>query len=781
VAISDGSNVDAAASNAAFVSKTVNNSIAGEKTFTGRVIHPSATTITAFSGGGQGSATLLTKDQNFVTTVAATNDSVKLPVAKGGGDRLLIFNLGANILAVFPNTGGEIDAEGANNSVTIAAGSSKIFVSDALLSWESDSFGGGGAAGASTGINYITNSDAETDTTGWATYADVAGATPVDGTGGSPTTTLARNTTTPLRETGDFKLVKDAADRQGEGVSFDFTTDEFDKNKVLSISFDFDATDTDFTEDDIRVFIFDKDNSQLITVDPDDGLKPHQGTFQGTFQGTSADDYRLIIHIATTNALAYDVFFDNVKVGPQDIVFGPAMTDIRGFTPTITMQTSGTVTLNATPSKAFWKRSGDTIEVWWHGEITSVSSPLGNMIFNLPDNLSADTTKISNADTDAQIIGSGFMDDATASKIGVAVRLENSDGAIEIVDANTGTAIPTPAASDIIAIHFKVPILNWSTNVVNSEAKTFKISNFLVNGTRVTGGAPTTLGEFRSQLRNASAVSYTDTNGSPIPLPNTSDGVNLFGGNGWASADTNNQPSRYDIFVGKGKFVKFEFFANAGRTGIVTTDLFHKSAFNNMQGSLAFYDPTTGVATVHVGVNSAATNANGVGFSDGGETDVQDAFFDITVSDNALTVQQDALNSMIRMGTNNGFGSVNDKIRRYLNIVVQQGGDITLTQSATDGDSFLINKTGMYGLSLSDTASAASSIGLSLNSTQLTTDIVSITEADRLAIGAASGADVQQNVAWMGFLQIGDVVRVHSQGTSGGTASKGNFTISRLA
>ena len=40
------------------------------------------------------------------------------------------------------------------------------------------------------GINYILNPDAEAGTTGWATYADTAAATPVDGTGGSPTVTF---------------------------------------------------------------------------------------------------------------------------------------------------------------------------------------------------------------------------------------------------------------------------------------------------------------------------------------------------------------------------------------------------------------------------------------------------------------------------------------------------------------------------------------------------------------------------------------------------------------
>src|SRR3989304_202447 len=58
-------------------------------------------------------------------------------------------------------------------------------------------------------INNIANHDAETGTEGWATYADAAGASPVDGTGGAATTAWTRTTSTPLRGLGSFLLTKD--------------------------------------------------------------------------------------------------------------------------------------------------------------------------------------------------------------------------------------------------------------------------------------------------------------------------------------------------------------------------------------------------------------------------------------------------------------------------------------------------------------------------------------------------------------------------------------------
>ena len=78
---------------------------------------------------------------------------------------------------------------------------------------------------SAVGKNYISNWDAESNTTGWATFDD-ASATPVDGTGGSPSTiTLSRNTSSALRDVGDFDIAKTAADGQGEGWSYDFTID----------------------------------------------------------------------------------------------------------------------------------------------------------------------------------------------------------------------------------------------------------------------------------------------------------------------------------------------------------------------------------------------------------------------------------------------------------------------------------------------------------------------------------------------------------------------------
>jgi hypothetical protein len=109
--------------------------------------------ITAFAGGGQGSATQLVAQTNRITTVATTGDSVKLP-ASAAGLELMVINSGANPMAVFPATGDTIDGLAANASVSQMQNSLVIYTCAAAGAWFSEGlatgFGGPGLATQST-------------------------------------------------------------------------------------------------------------------------------------------------------------------------------------------------------------------------------------------------------------------------------------------------------------------------------------------------------------------------------------------------------------------------------------------------------------------------------------------------------------------------------------------------------------------------------------------------------------------------------------------------------
>lgn len=144
--------------------------------------------------------------------------------------------------------------------------------------------------------------------------------------------------------------------------------------------------------------------------------------------------------------------------------------------------------------------------------------------------------------------------------------------------------------------------------------------------TRVTGAAPDALGEYRSYLRNGSARTYTETNGAPTTAPSSANGYKLYNGNAYASADTNGEPSRYEVFIGTGKLPVFEFYASTGRTGFICTDIYPNWAGVNDVGCATGYDPTTGVAFVTIIQNGLQCAP---GLDEKGVSIVADVYFDI--------------------------------------------------------------------------------------------------------------------------------------------------------
>ena len=95
------------------------------------------TGITAFAGGGQGSATQLTAQVCVVTTVATAADSVKLLAAVKGLQQIVFNRDSADSMNVFPASGDAIDGLAADTAVAIAAGKSRIFCAVDTTNWHS--------------------------------------------------------------------------------------------------------------------------------------------------------------------------------------------------------------------------------------------------------------------------------------------------------------------------------------------------------------------------------------------------------------------------------------------------------------------------------------------------------------------------------------------------------------------------------------------------------------------------------------------------------------------
>ena len=102
----------------------------------------------------------------------------------------------------------------------------------------------------------------------WTTYADAAGTSPVDGTGGSPASTFVAQTDSAIRKNTNFLWTKTAVNRQGEGFSYAFSIDNADKGKVLQISFEYLIASGTFADNDMSVWVYDVTNAVLIQPAP---------------------------------------------------------------------------------------------------------------------------------------------------------------------------------------------------------------------------------------------------------------------------------------------------------------------------------------------------------------------------------------------------------------------------------------------------------------------------------------------------------------------------------
>lgn len=363
-------------------------------------------------------------------------------------------------------------------------------------------------------FNYArANPGAEVNTTGWVTYADAAANKPVDMTGGSATgLTFSRSTSTPLRGSGQFSLVQtNSTSIQGKGVSFDYSIDVADQAKVLSVSFDFNAsstfvagngsttplfdgtTTTNAGNSDLSPFMYDVTNAVLIPISP--AVITSNGannfTFRGSFQASSnSTSYRFGLHASTTsaNATGWTFLFDNVYIGPQNLSQGSFATPWASFTPTIT----GFGTLTTVNFK--WRRVADTMEI--EGTATAGTVTGSTFDLTLPNSNSIDTTQMTST-ANIQKIGDFYHSTSGSTTFpsnsnGPFVMFYDGSTATKVYCANatTSQALTKATGSSLLSnsnpftISLKVPIAGWSsTSLFSSDTDARVVAARTTNAT----------------------------------------------------------------------------------------------------------------------------------------------------------------------------------------------------------------------------------------------------------------------------------------------------------
>lgn len=476
------------------------------------------------------SRALVSDASGFVS--AATTTSTEIGYVNGLTSALQTQLDARTFKNTLTTTGDMYYASSANTPARLALGSANQVIKsvNGIPTW---------ATVAAGGINYInSNPDAEVDTTGWATYADAAGAQPVNGTGGSPNSTWTRTTSSPLRGAGSFLFTKSSgASRQGEGASFDFTIDDADKYNVLAVNFDYEVASGTYVDGDLTVYLYDVTNS--VVIQPAGYSISNVGVesrHQATFQCTGSTSYRLIFHVAVATDSANTIKIDNVSVGPQVKSYGPFISDWASYTTTCGL-TGGTTSFTGK-----WRRVGDTLET----QITAVFATVftgGTATFSLPSGLSIDTDKFGatpSAGSEGLNMGTaefhdvgtdvfkGYVqyNDTTTVKV-VAINDDQGTGGAYLGTAGVSTTVPmTWANNDRMILRFSVPITGWSSSqLLSSDADT----RIVAAKYKYTSGAPehTSNGAFQdlpSTLLSSSqgdthAAYNTTTNVFTVPVP----------------------------------------------------------------------------------------------------------------------------------------------------------------------------------------------------------------------------------------------------------------------
>lgn len=455
-------------------------------------------------------------------TAAGTLVSVDMIPAGVSGQSIKVVNATGSAININNETG----ATAANRILTGTSGTLSLANNASIiLTYDGTSarwrvIGGSGSGSGGSGINYILSPGADTGAAGWVTYADAAGVSPVDGTGGSPVVTFTTTATTPIRGLASFLITKDAANRQGNGVSYDFTIDSADKGKVLQGSFEYQIASGAFADNDISVWIYDITNGVMIQPAPyllkNSGLiEKFPIEFQTSINSTS---YRLIFHVASTSALAYSIKMDTVTVGPQAKLYGSAVTDWVSYTPANFNGFGSTSAINIQ-----WRRQGDSVQV--RGIFTTTSPTAAEARVSLPTGLTIDSTKI----TATQKVGEAFASGST-NPYQVHVMAQASQAYLNFSRSLNSASPSTLAnANDIWAsgntnsFYATVPITGWSSSQVMSSDADTRVVGLIVNtATRsITGansGTTNAILQYSNVVRDTHGAYSTVTGQYTVPI-----------------------------------------------------------------------------------------------------------------------------------------------------------------------------------------------------------------------------------------------------------------------
>lgn len=364
-------------------------------------------------------------------------------------------------------------------------------------------------------INFITNPDGSSGTTGWTEGSFAAAARP-SGTftpsSGAGAFAISTTTTTPLGTgTTSFLLTKSSgSSRQGRAVVSDFVLPLDYRAKVLKIDVNYIINSGTFvagsnTTDSSLIWYaaFSTDNGATYTLAEPSSFKllSNSTTISDRFSGSiqtpyNATNMRLIAYVAETANSAW-VVECITSVSPSQYVYGSPVSDLGSYAPVFT--NLGTVTNHA--FEAY--RIGKKLRVKFR--FIAASGGASAATVSLPSGLVASTTG-------NEVIGAAWAQSTTSKD--VFITTTNGATTVRFI-TNNGSGGPINGSdfgTGIVDGWFEVDILGWSSSTQQSDGYDGRVVAFsgYVASTYTPGvHTPINLTAVRDTLGGWSTNTYT--------------------------------------------------------------------------------------------------------------------------------------------------------------------------------------------------------------------------------------------------------------------------------
>jgi hypothetical protein len=124
--------------------------------------------------------------------------------------------------------------------------------------------------------------------------------------------------------------------------------------------------------------------------------------------------------------------------------------------------------------------------------------------------------------------------------------------------------------------------------------------------------------------------------------------------------------------------------------------------------------------------------------------------------------------SYLRLNTVAGYGSTATRILRFSTIEQNLGSAIQYISDAVNGDRFIAQTEGLYDVSFTWNATAASDFGITKNQSSLTTFVSGTADNEKVAVGTTSQANYMQTADAEVYLYVGDIIRASADATAVG-------------